>query len=102
MLIAIEDSAKEYILRKSEERAISISIAERPGGTHDHGSCRVANQIPSVHLGKTDKAVHYLQANVENIVVYYHPTVAELFGKLTVNLEKLFFMKKLIARGSRM
>ena len=100
MLITIEESAKEYIMRKSGERAISISIVQRPGEIHNHGSVRVANPIPAVHLGKTDKAVHYEQAEVDGIVVYYHTTVAELFGKLTVNLEKLFFMKKLIARGS--
>ncbi|MBP2656934.1 MAG: hypothetical protein H6Q73_4503 [Firmicutes bacterium] len=73
MLITIEESAKEYILRKSGERAISISIA---------------------------KAVYYEQAEVDGIVVYYHPSVAELVGKLTVSLEKLFFMKKLIARAT--
>lgn len=100
MLITIEESAKEYILRKSGERAISISIAQRPGGIHNHGEVRVANQIPAVHLGKTDKAVYYEQAEVDGIVVYYHPSVAELVGKLTVSLEKLFFMKKLIARAT--
>ena len=100
MLIIIEETAKEYILRKSEERTISISIVQRPGGIHNHGEVRVANQIPSVQLGKTEKAVFYEQVEVDKIVVYYHPTVAELFGKLTVSLEKLFFMKKLIARGS--
>lgn len=99
MEITIEDLAKEYILRKSDERTISISIAERPGGIHNHGEVRVRNQIPAVQLGKTDKAVHYLQTNVEGIIVYYHPTVAELYGKITVNMEKLFFMKKLIAKG---
>jgi hypothetical protein len=74
--------------------------AQRPGGIHNHGEVRVANQIPAVHLGKTDKAVYYEQAEVDGIVVYYHPSVAELVGKLTVSLEKLFFMKKLIARAT--
>ncbi len=100
MLITIEESAKEYILRKSEERAISISVAQRPGGIHNHGEVRVANQIPAVQLGKTEKAVYYEQVEVDGIIVYYHPTVVELYGKLTVSLEKLFFMKKLIARGN--
>lgn len=102
MLITIEDSAKEYILRKSEENAISISIAERPGGIHNHGEVRVRNQIPAVQLGKTDKVVHYEKTTVDGVEVYYHPTVAELFAKLTVKVEKLFFMKKLIAKGSQM
>ena len=99
MVITIEDSAKEYILRKSDDHTISISIAERPGGIHNHGEVRVANQIPAVQLGKTDKAVHYLQTDIEGITVYYHPKVAQVYGKLTVSIEKLFFMKKLIARG---
>ncbi|HML32011.1 CC/Se motif family (seleno)protein [Sporomusa sphaeroides] len=100
MLITIEESAKEYILRKSEERAISISISQRPGGIHNHGEVKVANQIPAVQLGKTEKAVYYEQVEVDGFMVYYHPTVAELYGKLTVSLEKLFFMKKLIARAT--
>lgn len=101
MLITIADSAKEYILRKSEEHTISISIVERPGGIHNHGEVRIANQIPAVQLGRTDKAIHYLQTDVDGIIVYYHPKISQLYGKITVNIEKLFFIKKLIARGGQ-
>ncbi|XEQ91967.1 hypothetical protein SCACP_07800 [Sporomusa carbonis] len=32
MVITIEAAAKEYILRKSDEHAVSIRLVERPGG----------------------------------------------------------------------
>ncbi|WP_222427899.1 hypothetical protein [Sporomusa sp. KB1] len=50
-----------------------------------------------MRLGKTDKAVHYKQVNIDGIEVYYHPTVAEIFKRLTIKIEKIFFFKRLVA-----
>ncbi|TCL37177.1 hypothetical protein EV210_10642 [Anaerospora hongkongensis] len=97
MNIIIEPDARNYIMKKNKDKAITVTIARRPGGCCG-GGCEL--QLPSVRLGiDPEKVQIYPKAVVEGINVYYVGDVAQRFKTVSVKLEKLLFLKKLIAAG---
>jgi hypothetical protein len=54
-----------------------------------------------VRLGKPKKAENYEQTEIDGIRVYYKQSLAGLFGKVTVKVEKLLFIKSLVATGEK-
>jgi hypothetical protein len=98
MELRIEPESWEYIKRKSQERIIMLDVLERPGGAC---SC-VGGQTPchpSVRVGKPKNLENYEQTSVEGITVYYRPALARLFSRITIKIEKLLFIKFLVASG---
>lgn len=58
-------------------------------------------RYPSVRLGEADpgKMHSYNKTSVDGIEVYYLDRLPEFFTAITVKIEKLFFFKKLVAKG---
>jgi hypothetical protein len=54
-----------------------------------------------VRLGKPEEAENYGRMELDGICVYYRPDLAGLFGKITVKVEKLLFVKSLVATGEQ-
>ncbi|MDR7866549.1 MAG: hypothetical protein RIN56_06980 [Sporomusaceae bacterium] len=54
-----------------------------------------------MRLGKPEKPENYNQTELDGVGVYYKPSLAGLFGKITVKVEKILFVKSLVATGER-
>jgi hypothetical protein len=98
MEVRIEPESWEYIKRKSQEQVITLDVVERPGGACSCGGGQ-APCHPSVKVGKSKDLENYEQTSVEGITVYYRPALARLFSKITIKIEKLLFIKFLVASG---
>lgn len=98
MEFEIEPTALVYIKRKSQERIIRLDMVERPGGACSCGGGQTPC-YPSVRVGKPRNVESYEQISVEGVNVYYKATLARLFSKITIKIEKLLFIKTLVASG---
>ena len=96
----IEPAALMYITRKAQERIIRLDVVERPGGACSCGGGHTPC-YPSVKVGKPRNVESYEQISVEGVNVYYKATLARLFSKITIKIEKLLFIKTRICRHYR-
>ncbi|VBB05733.1 Hypothetical protein LUCI_0944 [Lucifera butyrica] len=96
MDIILEPDARNYIMEKNKDKAVTIEIVKRPG------SCCVGDaQVPSTRLGRigADKTHSYRETAVDGITVYYHEDLPALYRCLVVKTEKLLFFKHLAVSG---
>ncbi|BBB92319.1 MAG TPA: hypothetical protein PKA28_17400 [Methylomusa anaerophila] len=98
MNIVIEPAAREYILKKSVDKAINIRIKERPG----IGRVGQAYYL-SVQLGKIEPhQMHsFNKIVIDDTEVYYLDRLPEIFKSITVKIEKMLFFKNLVASGDK-
>ena len=54
-----------------------------------------------MRLGKPKNLEIYEKLEIEGILVYYKLSLTDLFSKITVKLEKLLFIKFLVATGNK-
>ena len=94
MQIIIPAATVKYI--KSKTGVITLEIAERPGGC-----CIPAINYPTVRLGHVlPKALpNFVRAEVDGLEVYYFYRMPEFFTSLTVKLQKILFLSRLVADG---
>jgi hypothetical protein len=52
-----------------------------------------------VRLGKPKNPENYEQMENEGITIYYKPSLEGVFKRITVKIEKLMFIKSLVATG---
>lgn len=98
MNFQIEPAAWEYMQCKSKERIITLDVVERPGGACSCGGGQTP-RYPSVKVGKPKNLDNYEQTSFEGMTIYYRPALARLFSKITIKIEKLLFIKSLVASG---
>ena len=95
MNICIEQAARDYIMKKDRDKAITLTVARRPGSCWGGGR---EVRLPSVRLGIDAEKKHaYQQVDIAGISVFYADGVFEEFPSLTVKLEKILFFKRLVA-----
>lgn len=99
MIIKVEPAARVYIIAKSKEKAITLTVTERPGGCCGSG-CVCDAQLPSVRLGVDQGKVNsYQKTMVEGINVYYSDRLLANYKTVTVKIEKILFIKNLTVTG---
>jgi hypothetical protein len=54
-----------------------------------------------VRLGKPKNPENYEKFEIGEIRVYYKSSMADLFSRITVKLERLLFIKSLVATGDK-
>lgn len=96
MNIRIESDAKEYISRKSATPSIFIDVRER-AGKPCVGNCGIPSHYPSVGVGEPRNMHNYERLETDGVVIYCHTSLANFFSQVTVKIEKLWFLKKLVA-----
>lgn len=98
MEIRVEPSARSYILKKSSQKAITISVGKREGA---HCGCSVGEGVfPAIKIGVNPYDVdNYHKTDVDGITVYYLDAVPDTFKTVIVKVEGLFFYKQLLALG---
>lgn len=95
--IIIEPDAREFISKKDRSKAITLTIARRPGCCCGGGQ---DVELPAVKLGiNPEKVRTYPKTVVDGIDVYYSEQAATSFSTIRIKLEKLLFFKKLIANN---
>lgn len=52
---------------------------------------------PFVRRGKPTKVENYKQVEIDGIMVYCHSNLGDFFTRVIVKIEKIFFIKKLVA-----
>ena len=97
MDIQIESAAQDYIKAKSPDYIITLDVVERPGGVCSCGGLH----YPSVQVGRPKIIEDFEQLNVAGINVYYRPTLCNMFSGITIKIDKLFFIKSLVAIGAK-
>ncbi len=99
MNIVIEPAAREYIQKKNADKAITISLAQRPGGCCG-GGCVCDAQLPTVRLGIDQGKVNsYQKTMVDGINVYYSDRLLGNYKTVTVKIEKILFINNLAVTG---
>lgn len=96
----IEPEALEYIKRKSKDLIVTLDVVERPGGECSCCGGKTPS-LPSVKISKPKNIENYEQITVEGMMVYYRPALARLFSRITIKIEKLLFIKSLVAIGDK-
>lgn len=101
MVIVITDEARKYLEGK-KAGAITIAAGERPGGSCAKG-CVCHAVYPAVKIGavKPYNRSGYLNTRVDGIEVYYLDRLPTFFKTVTVKIEKLLFIKNLVALGEK-
>jgi hypothetical protein len=54
-----------------------------------------------VRLGKPKNSENYQRLEIEGILIYFKANLADLFGIITIKIEKLLFIKFLVATGAK-
>jgi hypothetical protein len=54
-----------------------------------------------VRRGKPKNPENYERLAIEGVNIYYKLSVAASFGKITVRIERLLFIKSLVATGDK-
>ena len=98
MEIHIEAEAWEYIKRKSQDEIITLNVVERPCGNCGCGGGQWS-RYPTVKVGKPKNVEDYEQTSIKGMTVYYRSALARLFARITIKIEKLLFIKSLVASG---
>lgn len=99
MKISLESAARNYILKKSPQKAITLGVGKRDGA---NCGCSVSGGVfPSVKLGVSPFDVDdYNKEIIDGINIYYPASVAEVFKTVIVKVEGILFYKQLLALGS--
>lgn len=100
MEIVVLEAARSYIAAKSRDKAITIRH-EATKTVAWVGPCGPPARYPSVRLGIPNVTDGYEQINVNGITVYYQFELAEVYSVIEVGIEKIFFIKVLVAKGTR-
>lgn len=97
MDVFIELSARDYIVKKSPQKAITLGVGKREGASC---GCSVGGGVyPSVTMGVSPYDVgSYNKVDIDGIEVYY-PNAVSIFKTVTVKVEGIFFYKQLLALG---
>lgn len=93
MVIRIEPEAQEYIIKK-QSGAVTVIVSERPG------SCCVSAAVylfVKPEKVRQDQMHSYHKQSVDGIEVYYSERVPRFFEDITLKVEKLLFLKSLVA-----
>ncbi len=100
MKINLEESARNYIIKKSPDKAITLGVGKRDGASC---GCSVGGGIyPYVKLGVSPFDVNvYVKNVIDGIEIYYPDSVANVFKTVTVKVEGILFYKQLLALGSQ-
>ncbi|VBB06471.1 Hypothetical protein LUCI_1703 [Lucifera butyrica] len=98
MDIRIEPAALDYIKAKSPDNIITLDVVERPGGVC---SCHGGLRYPSVQVGKPKIIENYELINIKEMNVYYRPILCNMFSGITIIIDKLLFIKSLVAIGDK-
>ena len=98
MEIHVEPAARDYIKKKSPQKAITIGVGKREGA---NCGCSVGGGVfPTIKLGVNPYDIdNYNKKDVEGIAIYYLDSVPDTFRTVTVKVEGLFFYKQLLALG---
>lgn len=98
MVIRIEPEAREYIIKKQAGNAVTINVSERPGSC-----CSSAAVYLFVRPAKVrqDQRHSYHKQSVDGIDVYYSERIPRFFQDITLKVEKLLFLKSLVAVETR-
>jgi hypothetical protein len=99
MEIIVEQSARNYILKKSPQKAVTLGVGKRDGA---NCGCSVSGGVyPSVRLGVNPYDVEsYNKVDKDGVVIYYPESVSNVFRTVTVKVEGALFLKQLLALGS--
>lgn len=98
MEILLEPTARDYIVKKSPQKAITLGVGKRDGA---NCGCSVGGGVyPSVKLGVSPFDIDiYNKINFDGIEVYYPDSVSDQFRTVTVKIEGILFYKQLLALG---
>lgn len=98
MDIYIELTARDYITKKGQDKAITLGVGKREDA---HCGCSVSGGVfPIVKLGVSPFDINiYNKMNIDGIEVYYPDSMTSSFKTVTVKVEGIFFYKQLLALG---
>lgn len=92
MDIYIDNKAKEYIRRESEDNSVQILLIKVGGGW-------CAAYQPSVKMGKPYNESSFNIYKIEDVNVYVSPNIRARNDQLKIGLSKLFWVKSLNVDG---
>ena len=98
MEIILEISARKYIVKNSDIKAVTLGVGHRDAA---HCGCSAAAGVyPKVKLGVSPFDVtEYNKAIIDGVEIYYPDSVLNTFRNITIKVEGLLFYKQLLALG---
>lgn len=99
MEILLEQSARDYVLKKSPQKAVTLGVGKRDGA---NCGCSVSGGVyPSVKLGVNPYDIgSYNKVERDGVTIYFPDAVSDVFRTVTVKIEGVLFYKQLLALGN--